>query len=420
MIRVLVVDDLKLICRGLKAMFVAETDIEIVGFAHNGKEAIKQTEAKKPDVVIIDILMPVMGGIEATKEISKKFPQVNVIVLSSFEDEPIILEAIAAGAKGYLLKNMVGEDIAAAIRAVHRGSSHFAPGIIDNLAKYAQTEIIATKNSIVPSKVCTIESLDSPTIDLVKDKPKKTTSAPAKTGKMTAIAKSAKAAKSKIQKPLFEYGDWITVLLAVAVLSQMNGMGHDLGHAGLFLLMLALIARPIRFFWDAPLKHRRAIGIFAFAATLGHAIYATINVLDADPGIVLAMSPKNQIGILAGVIALGIMTPAAITSFQSLQRKLGKTWRQIHLLTVPALALAVLHTVLVGPHYMLEFKMEFLDHIRTYCVVLVGVLVLLMRKQIFWSVLGLNKLGKSANKKPINQEAKSLNNSPQSKELAKT
>lgn len=410
MIRVLVVDDLKLICRGLKAMFVSEPDIEIIGFAHNGKEAIKQIAQEKPDVVLIDVLMPVMGGIEATKEISKQFPEVNVIVLSSFEDDPVILEAITAGAKGYLLKNMMAEDLAAAIHSVHRGASHFAPGIIDSLAKSALPSPDTSKNDIVPRKVCTIDTQDGASPPPVKDQPVKA---------KAAAAKAPKKAIPKSEKPLFQHGDWITVILVVIVLSQTNGMGHDLGHAGLFLLMLALIARPIRFWWDVPLKHRRAIGIFAFAATLAHAIYATIHVLDSNPEMVLAMSPKNQVGIWAGVMSLAVMTPAAVTSFQFLQRKLGKKWRQIHLLTVPALALAVLHTVLIGPHYMAEFKMEILDHIRTYGVIAVGALVLLMRRRIFWSVLGLNKLGKQGNK-AATKSAKPASKAQKAKELIKT
>jgi DNA-binding NarL/FixJ family response regulator/DMSO/TMAO reductase YedYZ heme-binding membrane subunit len=418
MIRVLVVDDLKLICRGLKAMFVSEPDIEIVGFAHNGKEAIKQIAQEKPDVILIDVLMPVMGGIEATKEISKQFPEVKVIVLSSFEDDPIILEAITAGARGYLLKNMMAEDLASAIRSVHRGSSHFAPGIIDSLAKSALPKVDSGKNSIVPRQVCTIDNkkdTDSPTLVPVKAKATPAKATPAK----VTPAKTPKKAKPKPEKPLFQHGDWITVVLGVVVLSQTNGMGHHLAHAGLFFLMLALIARPIRFWWDVPLKHRRAIGIFAFAATLAHAIYATFHVMGGDIGMILAMSAKNQAGIWAGVISLAVMTPAAVTSFQFLQRKLGKRWRQIHLLTVPALALAVLHTVLIGPHYMAEFKMETLDYIRTYGIVVVGALVLLMRRRIFWSALGLNKLGKQS-KKVDSKSAKSSSKADKAKELVKT
>ncbi len=405
MIRVLVVDDLKMICRGLQEMFVSQPDIEVVGFAHNGFEAITQIIVNQPDVILIDVLMPIMGGIEATKEISKQFPEVNVIVLSSFEDDPLIKDAISAGAKGYLLKNMMAEDLAAAIRSVHRGASHFAPGIIDSLAKttfsstQGENNIVALKDKTAwdeKQKEVDNERADSTTkvkskVETIPAKPKKETptKAPPK------ASKNPKKTKAPLEeKPLFRYGDWMTLVLGIGILSQTEGMGHDLGHAGLFLLMMALIARPIRFWWDAPLKHRRAIGVIAFAATCGHAIYATANVLNNNREIVLAMSFKNQLGLWAGIISLAVMTPAAVTSFKYFQQKLGKKWRQIHLWTVPAMTLAVLHTILLGPHYLADFQTEFLDHLRTFGVTFVGLLVLLMRRKIFWSVLGLNKLGR--------------------------
>jgi DNA-binding NarL/FixJ family response regulator/DMSO/TMAO reductase YedYZ heme-binding membrane subunit len=408
MIRVLVVDDLKMICRGLQEMFVFEEDIEVVGFAHNGKEAITQIIQKQPNVVLIDVLMPVMGGIEATKEISKKFPEVNVIVLSSFEDDPVILEAIAAGAKGYLLKNMMAKDLAAAIRSVHRGAAHFAPGVIDSLVK--TTSIPAPdekKNNIVirqdKNKRLKFDNNHLENSTQVKTKAKfEPYKAPSKAPSKT--SKNPKKPKSIQEKPLFGYGDWMTLVLAVGILSQTKGMGHDLGHAGLFLLMLALIARPVRFWWDAPLKHRRAIGIFAFAATCGHAIYAVVNVLNSNPEMVLAMSIKNQLGLWAGIISLLIMTPAAVTSFKYFQLKLGKKWKAIHLWTVPAMALAVLHTILLGPHYLADFQTHFWDHLRTFGVTIIGILVLLMRRKIFWSILGLNKLGRH-NQMPKKAEA---------------
>jgi DNA-binding NarL/FixJ family response regulator/DMSO/TMAO reductase YedYZ heme-binding membrane subunit len=400
LIRVLVVDDLKLICRGLQEMFVSEADIEVVGFAHNGKEAITQIIQKQPNVVLIDVLMPVMGGIEATKQISKKFPEVNVIVLSSFEDDPTILKAISSGAKGYLLKNMMAKDLAAAIRSVNRGASHFAPGVIDSLASTTLSPSVEKKNNIVAhenkiewdqrTKEKFVDNNHSDSSTQVKTKPKQETltQAPDKT------SKNSKKPKSIAEKPLFRYGDWLSLVLGVGILSQIQGMGHDLGHAGLFLLMLALIARPIRFWWDAPIKHRRAIGIFAFAATCGHGIYATANVLNSNPEMIWAMSTKNQLGLWAGVISLLIMTPAAVTSFKYFQLKLGKKWKEIHLWTVPAMTLAVFHTILLGPHYLADFQTHFWDHFRTFGVTIIGVLVLLMRRKIFWSVLGLNKLGK--------------------------
>jgi DNA-binding NarL/FixJ family response regulator/DMSO/TMAO reductase YedYZ heme-binding membrane subunit len=381
MTRVLVVDDLKLIHEGLQAMFSADDEINIIGFACNGKEAIKQIANDQPDVVLVDILMPVMNGVETTKEISKLFPEVKVIVLTSFEDDPIILEAIAAGAKGYLLKNMIAQDLASAIKSVDRGSSHFAPGIIDSLAKNAVGNSDSQDTELLPQRVCTIDYPEP------KSQPK-----PVK-AEIVKVQKP-KETKPKPQKPLFKHGDWLTIVLCVIVLSQTNGMGHHLAHAGLFFLMLSLLARPIKVWWTWPLKNRRAIGIFAFAAAVAHAFYATIRVLDFDLSMMLAMSRQNQWGIGIGVLSLLVMTPAAVTSFQFFQKKLGKQWRQIHLLTVPALALAVLHTVLVGPHYMSTVDMSTIGYVRTIGIIVAGLLVLLMRRKVFWSTLNLGSFSK--------------------------
>jgi len=202
-----------------------------------------------------------------------------------------------------------------------------------------------------------------------------------------------KKTKKNIVKPLFPHSDWISVVMGVIVLSKTDGMGHHLGHAGILFLMLALIARPISFFWNQPLKYRRTIGIFAFATALAHAIYALFHVLDGNLVTIFTMTPKHQLGIWAGIISFAAITPAAVTSFPSLQKKLGKRWRQIHLLTVPAVALATFHTVLVGPHYMAmaHVQIEVIDYLRTYGIAILTILVLFMRKRIFWSVLRLKK-----------------------------
>ncbi len=202
--------------------------------------------------------------------------------------------------------------------------------------------------------------------------------------------KTKRVKKSPV-KPLFPYSDWISIVLGIVVLSKTDGMGHHLGHAGIFFLMLALIARPISFLWSQPLKYRRTIGVFAFATAIAHAIYAFTNVLDGSSVTILAMTLRDRWGIWAGIISLAAITPAAVTSFPSLQKKLGKRWRQIHLLSVPAVALAGFHTVLIGPHYMAQFPMNILDYLRTYGIATSVLLVLLMRKRIFWSAIGLRK-----------------------------
>jgi DNA-binding NarL/FixJ family response regulator len=133
MIRLVLVDDQALICQGLKAMLSLEADLEIVGVAHNGQVAIEQVAALQPDVVLMDVRMPVMDGREATRILSQQHPEVKVLVLSTFDDDQYISDAIRAGAKGYLLKDMPSEELAQAIRFVHLGYTQLAPGLLEKL-----------------------------------------------------------------------------------------------------------------------------------------------------------------------------------------------------------------------------------------------------------------------------------------------
>lgn len=133
MIRLLLVDDQSLICQGLKAMLTLEEDLQIVGIADNGKTAIELVVALHPDVVLMDVRMPVMDGCEATKIITQQFPDVKVLVLSTFDEDQDISSAMRSGAKGYLLKDMPSEELAQAIRFVHRGYTQMAPGLLEKL-----------------------------------------------------------------------------------------------------------------------------------------------------------------------------------------------------------------------------------------------------------------------------------------------
>jgi DNA-binding NarL/FixJ family response regulator len=133
MIRLLLVDDQSLICQGLKAMLSLEPDLEVIGTADNGEAAIEQVALLEPDVVLMDLRMPVMDGREATRAISERFPQVKVLVLSTFDDDGYITDSIRAGAKGYLLKDMPSEDLAQAIRVVHRGYTQMGTGLLEKL-----------------------------------------------------------------------------------------------------------------------------------------------------------------------------------------------------------------------------------------------------------------------------------------------
>jgi DNA-binding NarL/FixJ family response regulator len=130
MINILLVDDQNLIRQGLKALLELESDLQIVGEAENGQVAIDLVQELKPSVVLMDIRMPVMDGVTATKEICQRFPAVNILILTTFDDDTYVAKAIEHGAKGYLLKDTPSEEIAAAIRAVDRGYTHLAPGMM--------------------------------------------------------------------------------------------------------------------------------------------------------------------------------------------------------------------------------------------------------------------------------------------------
>lgn len=133
MIRLLLVDDQSLICQGLKAMLELEPDLEVVGMAENGEAAIEQVAALQPDLVLMDVRMPVMDGRAATRAICQQFPNIKVIVLSTFDDDEYISDSIRAGAKGYLLKDMLSEELVQAIRLAHRGYTQLGPGLLEKL-----------------------------------------------------------------------------------------------------------------------------------------------------------------------------------------------------------------------------------------------------------------------------------------------
>jgi DNA-binding NarL/FixJ family response regulator len=126
-IRVLVVDDHVVVRSGLEQLLATTDDIELVGTASNGNEAIEAVGSLHPDVVLMDLSMPELDGVEATRRISADHPSSRVLVLTSFSDQTRILDALSAGADGYLLKHAEPDDIADAIRAVHAGESPLDP-----------------------------------------------------------------------------------------------------------------------------------------------------------------------------------------------------------------------------------------------------------------------------------------------------
>ena len=132
-ITVLVVDDHIIVRKGIRALLATEPDIEVIGEATNGREAITQTEKLGPDIILMDLVMPELDGIEAIQHITDNNPQVRIVVLTSFATDEKVFPAIKAGALGYLLKDSAPEELVQAIRQVYRGESSLHPTIARKL-----------------------------------------------------------------------------------------------------------------------------------------------------------------------------------------------------------------------------------------------------------------------------------------------
>jgi DNA-binding NarL/FixJ family response regulator len=129
MIRVLLADDHEVIRFGLRVLISATEDLELVGSAADGLAAVAMSLRESPDVVVMDLSMPVLDGIAATAEIMRHRPQTRVLVLTSYANDPIVRDAMEAGAAGYLLKDDSSEVVIEGIRAVHRGERPMAPSV---------------------------------------------------------------------------------------------------------------------------------------------------------------------------------------------------------------------------------------------------------------------------------------------------
>ena len=132
-IRVMIVDDHSMVRRGLATILKVRPDLDLVAEASDGHEALQLCQEFRPDVVLMDLVMPEMSGAEATQLILDQFPSTQVIALTSFQEKELVREALQAGAISYLLKNVSAENLAAAIREAHSGRSTLAPEAIQAL-----------------------------------------------------------------------------------------------------------------------------------------------------------------------------------------------------------------------------------------------------------------------------------------------
>lgn len=138
-VRVLIVDDQQLMREGLTSLLSIQAGIEVVGAAANGQEAIEQALALHPDVILMDVRMPVLDGVAATAEIRRQIPGCQVVMLTTFDDDEYVLEALRAGASGYLLKDLPAERLAQAIHAVHDHIYQLDPAVAGRLIASATT-----------------------------------------------------------------------------------------------------------------------------------------------------------------------------------------------------------------------------------------------------------------------------------------
>ncbi len=150
-IRVVLADDHPVVRRGLAAIVDLEDDIEVVGEAENGKEALALISTCQPDVVLMDLQMPILDGVEATRLIRAKAPQVQVIILTTFADDDYIYEGVAAGARGYLLKDAPPDQLIEAIRAAFRGESLLDPEVAARILDRFSSMVTSTPTTAQPT-----------------------------------------------------------------------------------------------------------------------------------------------------------------------------------------------------------------------------------------------------------------------------
>lgn len=191
---------------------------------------------------------------------------------------------------------------------------------------------------------------------------------------------------------LFRMGGWVTLTIGIlTLLRSADTMVDYTGHAALICLMLALIARPVSHLWTFPLRYRRAFGVGAFILSVAHMFHMVVHSWNWQIEKLFFMLPQHQQGIVMGGVALLLMLPLTVTSFDGAQKWLGRGWRSLHLLSIPALILGIMHTILVGSHYLGALQLSDFNRGATVTLGAIGVMVLLIRNRWMWSLLSLEK-----------------------------
>lgn len=142
-IRVLLADDHTVVRQGLRVLLEAEVDITVVGEASSGREAVQMTKKLLPDVVVMDIAMPSLNGVEATRQIAKEVPTAKLLILSSYNDDEYVHQVTGAGATGYLLKQTAATDLIKAVRETRNGNAFFSPAISKRLMERYREAVLS-------------------------------------------------------------------------------------------------------------------------------------------------------------------------------------------------------------------------------------------------------------------------------------
>jgi uncharacterized protein len=200
---------------------------------------------------------------------------------------------------------------------------------------------------------------------------------------------------------LFRLGGVLTMVMGALLLLRTGDAMRDYSGSGAIIcLVLALVARPVSRLWAGPLRYRRLLGVGAFALSLLHALHMVSHAWHWQWQAVAFMLRQQQWGVWLGIVSLLLMVPAALTSFDRAQRALGNRWRSLHLLGVPALLLAVAHTLLLGARYWGAVTVGWPQHLRAVGLLTVVGGVMAVRSPQVWSLLSLRKYYASAKSNP--------------------
>lgn len=151
MIKVLIADDQEIVCEGLKKILQSDADLQVIAIAHNGQQAIELIEHQRPDLVLMDLQMPIMNGVQAIRQLRKTDPNLPVLVLTTYTDDKWLFDAIRAGANGYLLKDRPRQELVDAIKGTVAGESYLDPAV---------TKRILDTVASVPEPPESVEDLD--------------------------------------------------------------------------------------------------------------------------------------------------------------------------------------------------------------------------------------------------------------------